>query len=611
MAAFFVIQALTGLAAASSLFLVAAGLTIVFGVTRIVNFAHGSLCMLGAYLAWSLLTRLPGTPAAFAAGIAGAALGIALLGTMLEIGLLRRLYHVPELFQLLATFGIVLIVDDLALAIWGPADLALPRAAWLRAAVPIVGQPFPLYDLILIVIGPAVLALLWLLFTRTRWGMLVRAATENRDMVAALGVDQRWLFTGVFTLGAGLAGLGGALMLPDGSATLGMANAVITEAFVVVVVGGMGSMPGAYLAAVLIAELQSFGIALLPQATLVLVFAIMGAVLILRPGGLLGRPAEPGPACSPALIRPAPTLLRAAGAALLLAATLAPIIAGPYTLTVLTEALIGMLFAASLHLLMGPGGMPSFGHAAWFGLGAYGAGLAAQRLGASMLAAMAAGPIVAGLAASLAGLVLARMSGIALAMLTLAFAQMIWAVASQATGLTGGDDGILGLWPPAWAHGAGFYWLTLALCTGGVMLLRRAVFAPFGYALRAARDDPARAEAIGLDTRRLRWLALILAGSAAGLAGALAAYAKGSVFPADAGIPRSVDALVMVLLGGVQTISGPIIGALAYTGLYDLLLATMHLWRLVLGSAIIALVLLFPDGLAGAAQRVWRRWRPA
>ncbi len=598
-----VAQGLTGLASASSLFLVASGLTVIFGVTRVVNFAHGSLCMLGAYLGWTILTRLPHGQAGFALGVVATAAAIGLLGALLEMTLLRRIYRAPELFQLLATFGVVLVVQDATLWLWGPDDLALPRPAWLRGAVPIAGARFPAYDLALIAAGPLVLGLLWLLFGWTRWGMLVRAATSDREMVGALGVDQRWLFTSVFTLGAGLAGLGGVLALPDASANLGIDLTTVTDAFVVVVVGGLGSLPGAYLAALLIAELQSFGILVLPQATLVLSFVVMAAVLVVRPQGLLGRvPAPSRPAAETlALIRPAPRVLVAAGGIALALAAAAPVLFGAHGLSILTEAFVAILFAASLHAIMGPGGMPSFGHAAWFGIGAYAAGLLAR--GVPMPAALAAAGVIAGACAWLAGLVLVRLSGIALAMLTLALAQIVWAVASQAVGWTGGDNGILGVWPPAWLGAAGFYWVALALCVGGALALRRVLFAPLGYGLRAARDSPRRAEALGLDTTGLRLAAFTLAGGAAGLAGAVFSYAKGSVFPGYASLSRSVDGLVIVLLGGVQTMSGPIVGALAYTGLYDGLLRTVSAWRLVLGLTIIALVLLFPEGIAGAAQR--------
>jgi branched-chain amino acid transport system permease protein len=385
------IQALTGLASASALFLVAAGLTVIFGVTRIVNFAHGSLFMLGAYVGWSLITRLPPTPLGFALGALGAAAALGLAGVAMEAAILRRLYRAPPILQLLATFAVALIVQDAALFIWGPDDLALPRPPWLRGFVRVAGSWFPAYDLALIAVGPLVLLALWLAFTRTRWGTLVRAAAEDREMVGALGVDQCRLFTAVFALGAALVGLGGALSLGDQSANLGMDLGTVTDAFVIVVLGGLGSLPGAYLASVLIGEVQAFGLMLLPQASLALAFAAMAVVLTVRPNGLLGRPLpEPraGAATAP-LIRPAPLAARWLGALALAAAVAAPAFVGAYGLSVLTEAAVAVLFAASLHLIMGPGGMASFGQAAFFGIGAYAAGLLAARQ-APMLLALAA-----------------------------------------------------------------------------------------------------------------------------------------------------------------------------------------------------------------------------
>lgn len=433
-------------------------------------------------------------------------------------------------------------------------------------------------------------------------------------MVAALGVDQRMLFTLVFALGAGLAGLGGALGLPDGSANLQMDLSVITDAFVVVVVGGLGSLPGAYLASLLIALLQAFGILLLPQATLVLVFVVMAVVLILRPNGLLGRPLATarGELATLTLIRPAAPALRWLALAALVAALVAPLFAGPFLLSVLTEMLIAVLFAASLHVIMGPGGMASFGHAAWFGLGAYGVALAVKGLALPMPLALALAPVGAALGALLFGGFVVRLSGVYLAMLTLAFAQIVWAIMFQAVPVTGGDNGVLGVWPATWATDPRiFYWLTLAICIGGAMLLRRALYAPFGYALRATRDSALRADAIGLNAGALRLAALVLAGAAAGLAGGLTALSKGSVFPTYISIGRSVDALLMVLLGGVQSMAGPIVGALVYTGLFDVFLMVTNLWRLVLGAAIITLVLVFPQGIAGTMNCLWLRGQEA
>lgn len=610
---FLAIQFLNGLASASSLFLVASGLTIIFGVTRVVNFAHGSLYMLGAYIALTIVSQLPRDPWLYWSGILVASVVVGLVGVAIEMLLLRRIYQAPELFQLLATFGVVLVVEDVALWIWGPEDRLGPRAPGLRGAVEILGQRFPQYELLLIAIGPVVLLLLWLLFTRTRWGTLVRAATQDREMVAALGVDQRWLFTSVFFLGAFLAGLGGALQVARAPATLHMDLDIIAEVFVVTVVGGMGSVPGAFLAALLISQMHAFGIMVFPKITLVLTFLVMAVVLVVRPYGLLGRPPTHPRAAGPARaqpIGPAPRELRLVGLLALAAAAILPPLAGEYALIMATEMAILVLFAASLHFMMGPGGLASFGHAAYFGVGAYAGALLMKHFGAPMELGLAVAPVAAGLAGVVVGFFVVRLEGVYLAMLTLAFAQIAWSAAFQWVEVTGGDNGILGVWPSAWARDRTVYYLfVLALCAGGTLALRHAIHSPFGYALRAARDNPLRAEAIGLDVARIRWVAFALASAFAGIAGALFAYAKGSVFPTYLAIPRSVDALLMVLLGGVETLSGPIIGALAFHGLQEQLVRVVEHWRAAMGLAIIVLVLAFPQGIAGHVRDRWERAR--
>ncbi|HYB55502.1 MAG TPA: ABC transporter permease [Alphaproteobacteria bacterium] len=611
---FLFVQFLTGLTAASSLFLVASGLSLIFGVTRVVNFAHGSFYMLGAYIAYTLATRLAG-PLGFWAAILLAALAVGAIGAVMEALILRRIYQGPELFPLLATFGVVLIVQDGALAIWGPEDLLGPRLPGLKGAVLVFERAFPAYDLVLMALGPLVLGGLWLLFHRTRWGTLVRAATQDREMVEALGVRQTSLFTAVFFLGACLAGLGGAVELPREAVNLHMDLNTVTEAFVVVVVGGMGSIAGAFLAAFLIAELNAFGILVFPQITLVLTFLVMAAVLVLRPWGLMGRPdvvlRPPAVALEPPLgsgKRAARLLLYGAAALLLLL----PLVAGDYGLVVLTEIVVLALFAASLHFIMGPGGLVSFGHAAYFGLGAYGAALAIRHLGVAMAPALLAAPLLAAAGALLFGWFSVRLSGVYFAMLTLAFAQIAWSGASQWLAFTGGDNGILGVWPPTFlANKLAFYYLALVLCGSSILLLRRLVAAPFGYTLRAARDSPLRADAIGIDVRRHQWLAFVVAGLLAGIAGGTYAFSKGSVFPTVLSISNSVDALVMVLLGGLQSLAGPLIGAAVFAGLLEEIAPLTDYWRAIVGAIILVLVILFPQGLAGLVRARPRHLRGA
>ena len=617
------VQFLNGLAGASTLFLLAVGLSLIFGVTRIVNFAHGSFYMLGIYVAYTLTSKMGGSVLGFWASIVLAAAIVGVLGVIVECLLLRRIYQAPELFQLLATFALVLIVRDAALAIWGPEDLLGPRAPGLRGAVEILGRQFPQYDLVLIFIGPAVLAILWWMLTRTRFGVLIRAATQDREMVGALGVNQAWLFTAVFGLGALLAGLGGALQGPREPANLGLDLAGIGDAFVVVVVGGMGSIPGAFLAALLIAEIKALCIAIgtvhffgiefsFSKLTLVVEFLVMAVVLIWKPLGLLGKPsaASRNAAEIEAPLAPADRRTKLFGWAVLAILLLLPV-AGmffPYMLVLMIDILVAVLFAASLHFIMGPGGMHSFGHAAYFGLGAYGAGLLVKQMGLPMEGALALGPLLAAAGALLFGWFCVRLSGVYLAMLTLAFAQIVWSIAFQWDEVTGGSNGIVGLWPAQWlSEKWAYYYLTLALCVAGVLFLWRVLLAPFGYALRAGRDSPLRADAIGINVFNYQWMAFVLAGGVCGVAGALFAFSKGTIAPDVIHVGRSIDGLVMVLLGGVQTLTGPVVGAGLFTWLQDLIAREFQYWRAALGVVILLLVMVFPLGVAGSIKRLLQR----
>jgi branched-chain amino acid transport system permease protein len=253
----------------------------------------GSLYMLGLYLAYTLAEALRptmGNAWAFWVAILASALLVGLLGAVVEMGLLRRVYAAPELFQLLATFAVALIMRDAVLWWWGPEDLLGPRAPGLKHAVQVLGAPLPAYDLLLVAIGPLVVLALWWLLRRTRFGVLIRAATQDREMVAALGVNQSWLFTGVFALGSLLAGLGGALQIPREPANLAMDLTVIGEAFVVVVVGGMGSVPGAVIGGMILGVTESVSTLFLPTDYRdSIAFMMMVAILLLRPQGLFGQ----------------------------------------------------------------------------------------------------------------------------------------------------------------------------------------------------------------------------------------------------------------------------------------------------------------------------------
>ncbi len=602
--ALFIIQLLTGLSNAMFLFLVASGLSLIFGVTRIVNFAHGSLYMLAAYMTYTLASVLPLGSASFYVGAILASLGVACLGGVIEVCLLRRIYRAPELYQLLLTFALVLVIGDGVRFFWGAENKAGPSPPGLSGSVAILDQRFPTYDLAILLVGPMVALGLWWVLHRTRPGILIRAATSDREMVGALGVNQRRLFTGVFVLGAFLAGLAGALQSPRVALTTVMDASVIAEAFVVVVIGGMGSAFGALFGAVLIGVLQAFGILLLPREFhLAIIFLLMAAVLILRPWGLLGQPETRLRVPGTSVAMPAPgarELPRWMSGGLVFALLVLPPLLPPYYVWVLVEILAFALLAGSLQLLVGTGGLMCFGHAAYFGLGAYGAALLLKQAAFPMPVAFLLGPFVAGFVALLFGFFCVRLTGVYFAMLTLAFAQIAFAIVHQWYDFTGGDNGILGVWPPAGlATPVRYYYVALLAAAVGLLLLHRMTRSPFGYTLRAARDHTGRCQAVGVNVRSHQLLAFGVAGLLAGLAGAIYVFLKGSAFPDYLSLPVSVESLVMVLLGGIHTLAGGPVGAAVYTVLDTVITKYTDYWQAVLGGILVLLVMAFPQGLLG------------
>jgi branched-chain amino acid transport system permease protein len=293
-------QCLNGLQYGLLLFLLSAGLTLVFGIMDLVNLAHGSLYMLGAYFAATFCA----VTGSFVAGAVLALFAMVLLGIALEMVALRQLYGRDHLAQVLGTFGLILFFNELVRLIWGPAGLTLPLPAWLSAHVELLpGLSYPTYRLAIIGVSLVVAAVLYGLIMHTRLGMLIRAGATNRDMVMALGVDVKRLYTLLFGLGAALAALAGLMQAPILTVQIGMGENILILAFVVIVIGGIGSIRGALLAAILIGILDTLGRAFLPDmlrliltptaaATVgralssMLIYVVMAAVLTLRPEGL-------------------------------------------------------------------------------------------------------------------------------------------------------------------------------------------------------------------------------------------------------------------------------------------------------------------------------------
>jgi branched-chain amino acid transport system permease protein len=601
----FAIALLDGWSYASTLFLMAAGLTLIFGVTRIVNFAHGSFFMLGAlFSAHWLVDWFPawGDSAwLYAAALLLGAACAALVGALAEVLLLRRLYGVPELYQLVATFGLSLALHDAMRWFFGPDEVFAPRFPGLKGSLEIGAEFFPHYQLLTIALGPLVWLGLHLALHHTRWGMRLRAATLDRDMLSALGVNAKPLMLIAVVLGCALAGLGGALQLPREPAHLQMDMNTVVETFVVVVTGGLGSIGGAFLAAVLIGLVHSFGTLWFPQATLVLVFVTMGLVLTLRPHGLMGRALAPLPQEQGVRFGLWP---QAAVRFQWVCAAVAAFVglfgwAGVYGQSLASDGLILVLVGVSLQSMMALGGLVSFGHAAFFGLGAYAAAWVHLAWGWGLLPALAVAVVASGLLAASVGGVLLRSSGVYLAMLSLALAQVLWATASQWVAVSGGDNGLIGL---QWVDDGSrpwFFTLLMLLSIGAVAALRHFARSSLGAALQALRDAPLRAAASGLPLARIKWRVLLLSAMLAGLAGGLFAAHKGSVFPSVLSVSTSVDFLLVVLLGGLHQLWGTLAGALVLVLASSELGRDFDYWRGALGVLVMCIMVWAPSGLLG------------
>lgn len=285
-----VLQMVSSLVSASILFLFASGLTLVFGVTRILNIAHGTFYMLAGFLAFTLTQVTANSPFKFWIALAVAPLLVAALAGLVEVLLLRRIYGRDVLLQVLLTVALIFVLGDIIRFFWGLTQKNVPFPPQLMGSIALDGMRFPIYYIMVMGTALAIGLAMWYALYMTRWGILLRAATQDREMASALGIDEMRLFTAVFVISCWLAGTAGVLVSPTVSVSLGMDMEAVIEGFAVIVVGGLGSLPGAVFSAVLMGFVKGFGILVIPQFAIVFVFALMAVVLIIRPWGLMGKP---------------------------------------------------------------------------------------------------------------------------------------------------------------------------------------------------------------------------------------------------------------------------------------------------------------------------------
>jgi branched-chain amino acid transport system permease protein len=584
------------------LFLAAAGLTLVFGIMNFINLAHGSLYMLGAFIGASVLALTQ----SFAAAIAAALAGAAAVGLALEWSVLRRLYERDHNAQVLGTFGLILFFNEAVRMIWGNAPLFLGIPNGLEGTLAILpGVPYSAYRLAITLIGLAVAGAMALLITRTRVGALIRAGASNREILQAMGIDVRRLFAFVFALGGALAGLAGALTGPIQSVQVGMGEPVLILAFVVIVIGGIGSVRGAFVGSMLVGLVDTLGRALLPKAlgytvgpalASMAIFVLMSVMLYFRPTGLFpvasSQVSHPIPAP-----RPISRTLTIIAIAVVIAAALLPLSGETFYTRVLTRALAMGLAAIGLDLVFGYGGMISFGHAAFLGVGAYAVGILASYGIAEGLLALPVAVACAALAGLIIGALSIRTSGVFFIMITLAFAQMLYYVAIGLEAF-GGDNG-MPLKLPTTIGGTLdlskpqlLYWVALACVLATLYLGGKVVRSEFGLALRAIRDNEQRMQTLGYATYRYKVVAYTVSGGICGLAGALLANVDSYVGPSMFHWFTSGLLMVMVILGGQGTLIGPLLGALVYVVLEEALSQLTEHWMVIFGPLLVVIVLL-------------------
>ena len=585
------------------LFLAAAGLTLVFGIMNFINLAHGSLYMLGAFIGASTLARTQ----SFTLAIAAACAGTAAVTLALEWSVLRRLYERDHNAQVLGTFGLILFFNEAGRMLWGNAPLFLSIPAGLDGTVQLLpGVPYSAFRLFITVLGLVVAAAMALLIARTRLGALIRAAASNREMVQAMGTNVRRLFALVVVLGGALAGLAGALTGPIQSVQVGMGEPVLILAFVVIVIGGIGSIRGAFVGAMLVGLVDTLGRVFLPKAlgytagpalASMAIFLLMSVMLYFRPAGLFPVPQSAAPAHSTAGAWFPQRWPVIAALAIALALALVPLAGETFYTRVLTRALVMGLAAIGLDLVFGYGGMLSFGHAAFLGVGAYAVGiLAAFGIAEGLISLPLAfgGAALAGLAT---GALSIRTTGIFFIMITLAFAQMFYYVAIGLEAF-GGDNG-MPLKQPTLLAGAldlsnprVLYWVALACVMAALLLCRWVVTSPFGLALRGIRDNERRMQTLGYATQRYKLAAYALSGGICGLAGALLANVDSYVGPAVFHWFTSGLLMIMVILGGQGTLVGPLLGAVGYVVLEEALSQVTEHWMVIFGPLLVLVVLL-------------------
>ena len=610
------------------MFLLATGMSLTMGLLRVVNMSHGAIYMFAGFCGvWTY--QITGN---WILSVLGGTLVGGLLGFLIEVIFLRRLYKTPT-NQVLLTIGLIYIIQNVTQWIWGGLPANAPIPSFMIGGFAVGNVTIPYFRIFIIGFGIVLAVAIWFVQEKTRMGSMVRAGMDNGVISGTMGVNTRLVFTMTFVLGSLVAGMSS---MVGGSLTgLGMTTCwtVLLNAIIVVVIGGAGSVPGALIGGLIIGPVNAFGAVYIPALSSFLIYLVLIIILLIRPQGIMGRKVDIDRASDTYSAKSSAVGYKAfrvpadaskikkgaykAGPFSLAAIVLLvfPLLGGAYSISIMTEVLIYALFAVSLDIIMGYTGNRSFGHAAFFGTGAYCVALLAYHYEIkNFWLVLIITIVVTGVLSAIIGYLTLRLSGTNFLLVTMAFGQLLNAIAIKWVGFTNGSDGmsaprpdmgvlkgLIGKW-----NGVKIYYFTLIIFVICFLLIHRFMRASFGSSLLGIRDNEGRMRALGFNTRSLRFLGFLISGMFAGIAGLLFSYAKPTVDPAILGLESSALPMLMVIMGGSGTLWGPALGALViilvknYSGILF-----AERWPLVLGMIYVICVMFFSGGFAPYLKRFW------
>jgi branched-chain amino acid transport system permease protein len=606
-------QLLIGLINGAFYALMSLGVAIIFGMLRIANFVQGAQFMLGAFCAWFLLS-LPqlfpglGLPSiGYWPALVIAPLMVGAVGYLMEKLFISRVYQLDHAYGVLLTLGLALVIEGIFHVQFGSVGKPYDLPPSLQGGHNLGFMFLPNYRAWVIVASIVICLGTWYAIERTKLGAYLRAATENPTMVQAFGINVPRMLTLTYALGVGLAGLAGVMAAPIYQVSPQMGQNIIIVIFAIVVIGGMGSILGSIVSGFILGVVEGLTKVFYPQASSTAIFVIMIVVLLIKPQGLFGggSVAASHTTTSTGLTPGTLRLKRPEITYLIILAAIG--IAAPLAFypIFLTKVLCFALFACAYNLIFGYVGLIAFGHAAFFGAAVYAAAHSAKHWGLTPELSILLGVAVASLLGLIIGWLAIRRQGLYFAMITLALAQLVYAYVVQAP-WTNGEDGIqavprgelFGLIPLS--DMTTLYYFVLAVFLAGFAIVHRVIRSPFGQVLRSIRDNEPRATSLGYDTDRFKLLAFVLSAALSGLAGGMMAIIFQIAILPQISFTTSAEALLMVLIGGVGTVLGPVVGAVILVSMQNYL-SQLGSWVLIVqGTVFILCVMTLRKGVVGS-----------